>query len=605
MSQAGEKLNTKQTTWDFSPLFISDNDSAISQSREAAIQAVNKFVKKWHKRTDYLENIIVLKTVLDEYEKLFRNLGTDDKEGYYYQLRFAQNQLDPVIKGQLTQATNTSLKLHNQLQFFELNLARVSPKLQKQFIQSSELIEYKHFLERIFAQAKHLLSEPEEKILTLKSQTSYANWVRMTEGFLSNEELEVLDENGKKQNKNISELLGLMNNQKKKVRDASGQAFNQLMQKYSDVAEVEMNSVLANKQTDDLLRNFAKPEDSRILSDDYDNQIVETLIQSVSSHFAISAKYYQLKAKLMGQTELEYHERNVEYGTIKTNFSYQDSVDLVFKVFSNLDAEFGEIFINFVEKGQIDVYPKKGKSSGAFCAYGLITYPTYILLNHNNLLNDCLTIAHESGHGINDELMKKQNSLNFGTPLSIAEVSSTFMEDFCLEEILTKATDEEKLSIMMTKLNSDISTIFRQIACFTFERELHQRFRETGYVSKDEIGKLFQKHMASYMGKYVEQSPGSENWWVYWHHIRNYFYNYSYANGLLISKALQNLVRADRANISKVKKMLSTGLSESPKEMFKSIGIDVVSREFWETGIKEISGLLSQTEKLAKKLKKI
>ena len=111
--------------------------------------------------------------------------------------------------------------------------------------------------------------------------------------------------------------------------------------------------------------------------------------------------------------------------------------------------------------------------------------------------------------------------------------------------------------------------------------------------------------MSSYMGEFVEQSPGSENWWVYWGHIRAYFYNYSYAFGLLISKALQKMVNENPEKIKQVKEFLSAGSSDSPKNIFKKLGIDITKKEFWLSGIKEVQKLLKETESLAKKLKKI
>ena len=144
-------------------------------------------------------------------------------------------------------------------------------------------------------------------------------------------------------------------------------------------------------------------------------------------------------------------------------------------VFQNIDQIFAEILDRFLSNGQFDVYPGKGKSSGAFCAHHLISQPTFILLNHTDRLNDVLTLAHELGHGINNELIRgKQNALNFGTPISTAEVASTFMEDFVLQEILKKADDDLRLSIMMMRLNDEVSTIFRQVACYRFEQQLHQ-----------------------------------------------------------------------------------------------------------------------------------
>jgi oligoendopeptidase F len=235
----------------------------------------------------------------------------------------------------------------------------------------------------------------------------------------------------------------------------------------------------------------------------------------------------------------------------------------------------------------------------------LISQPTYILLNHTGKLHDVLTLAHELGHGINNELMReKQNALNFGAPLSTAEVASTFMEDFVFQELLKEADDESRLAIMVNKLNDDVATIFRQVACYRFEQEIHQAYRQKGYLSKEQIGNLFQKHMAAYMGKAVEQSPGSENWWVYWGHIRYFFYVYSYASGLLISKFLQNRVKENPPFIEKVKKLLSAGLSESPKNIFRELGVDITDKGFWSQGLNEVENLLQETTMLARSLGK-
>jgi oligoendopeptidase F len=291
---------------------------------------------------------------------------------------------------------------------------------------------------------------------------------------------------------------------------------------------------------------------------------------------------------------------------VSGTYSFEKGVTLVKKVFKNLDPQFEFFLDQFLENGQIDVFSQKGKRSGAFCVYWLKTAPTYVMLNYTDTLRDVTTLAHEMGHAINNELIReKQHALYFGTPTSTAEVASTFMEDFVLEELLKTASDEEKLSLLMTKLNEDISAVFRQVACFRFEQELHKTYREKGYVSYEEIGQIFQKHMKEYMGPSVEQSEGSENWWVYWNHIRMFFYVYSYAGGLLISKAMQHGVRKDHAFIEKVKEFLAAGLSESPKDIFMKMNIDITKKAFWNSGLDEIERLLTETEQLAKKLKKI
>lgn len=599
------ELNTEKVDWDFSPLFKNDNDSLMEKKRKECEEKLNSFLEKWRGRNDFLSEPEVLAEALAEYEAIMANYGFAGSEYFYFYLRSSQNQTDSEVKAKFNKVDEFEKKWSNELKFFTLSVSKISESEQEKFLEHSSLKDYKHFLERLFKEARYLLSEQEEKLITLKSSASHGNWVKMVSGLLSKEEREVLVDDGKKEKKNFSEIVSLLNSTNKKVRDSAAEAFNGILEKYSEVAEAEMNAVLGNKKVDDELRKMPRPDISRHLADDIESEVVDAMVNSVSKRFTIAQKYYQFKAKLLGLPKLAYHERNIPYGKIDKKFSYPDSVSLVYNVFSSLDGKFAEIFKKFVEEGRVDVFPKKGKKDGAFCAYGLKKDPTYILLNHDNKLHDVLTMAHESGHGINFELMKEQNALNYDCILSTAEVASTFMEDFVLQELEKESDSELKLALMMMKLNDDVSTIFRQVACYIFEQKLHAAFREKGYLSKEEIGKLFQEYMSGYMGEAVEQSSGSENWWVYWGHIRRFFYNYSYASGLLISKAMQKKVKKDKKFMEKVKEFLSAGTSDSPKNIFIKMGIDIGKKEFWDEGLDEVEILLNEAESLAKKLGKI
>jgi oligoendopeptidase F len=604
--EAAASLNTGQTKWNLKPLFENDTDPRMQEQRSIIEQKAYAFINAWKDREDYLKDPDVLMKALDEYEEWKRFIGTDGNEGYYFWLRTQQDQNDPKLKAAFNKIEEFSKKLENESQFFYLRIARIKPEDQKRFLDHKPLGKYRHFLERVFAEARYHLSEPEEKIMNLKSATSYSNWTKMTSGFLSKEERVVLLEDGTRASSPFTEIIGLLNSKNRKVRDTAATALNSILKKNVDVAEAELNSVLQNKKIDDELRGSPRPDTLRHLADDIDSAVVDTLIDAVSRRFDIPARYYLLKAKLLKTKRLKYHERNVEYGEIAAHYSYGKAAKLVYKVMQKLDPRFAAIFAGFINNGQIDALPKKGKDSGAFCIHHLMVQPTYILLNHTGKIHDVLTIAHEAGHGINNELIReKQHSLDFGTPTSTAEVASTFMEDFVLEEILHNADEELRLAIMMQKLNDDVSSIFRQVACYRFEQELHREFRAKGYLSKEQIGALFQKHMAAYMGDAVEQSEGAENWWVYWNHIRYFFYVYSYAGGLLISKSLQNGVKRDPAFIAKVKDFLSAGLSDSPKNIFSKLGIDITDRQFWNKGLDEVERLLNETEQLAVQLGKI
>jgi oligoendopeptidase F len=592
--------------WDLTRLFKADDDPRIEKVVRDVERESYRFIRKWRPRRDYLSDPGVLRDALKEYERWKKHFGTDGDAGYYFWLRTEQDQNNPDLKARFNKIEEFGRKIENDIQFFYLRLAKIPRKKRNSFLQHKGLRDYRHFIEKIWAESKYLLSEPEEKILNLKMSTSYSNWIKMTFGLLAKEERKVSLEGGGSGVRPFSEITGLINSRDKKVRDSAARAFNDILASNIEVAEAEINSVLAHKKTEDELRAFARADLSRHVADDVDSRVVDSLMSSVSKRFDIPSRFYELKARLMGVKKLRYHERNIVYGNIRTKYSFEASCNLVRKVLYGLDREFAEIFDGFLRNRQIDVYPQKGKAGGAFCAHHLISQPTYILLNHTGELTDVLTLAHEVGHGINNELIRRsQNALNFGTPTSTAEVASTFLEDFVLQEILKKSGGELKLAIMMKKLDDDVSTIFRQVACYGFEASLHELFRKRGYLSKEEIGKLFREHMAAYMGDYVEQTKGSENWWVYWNHIRYFFYVYSYASGLLISKSLQNSVKKAPAYIGKVKDFLSAGLSDSPKNIFCRLGIEIENGDFWERGLGEVERLLEETIRQAKKLGKL
>ena len=598
--------NNKQYSWDLTPLYKNDLDPQIEKDLAEHKKHSYLFINKWSQRSDYLESLSALKEALTDYEVWLNSGGILGEVGYYFSLRSAQEENNPKIKARLNKINDLATKISNDSQFFTLRLAKIKPKLQKEILQHKDFTRWHYFLKSLFDDAKYLLTEPEEKILALKSAPAKYKWIEMTSSILAKETRTVLGRDSKKHTLPLSEIMGLLSHSNKKIRDDAFLAVNDILAKYADVAEAEINAILLDKKINDELRGLPRPDTSRHLADDIPTEVVDTLIKEVKQAYTLSKKYYALKAKLFKKKKLDYHERNVPFGDTKREYTYQDSLKLVDKVFSQLDPEFHRFFQNFVNKKQIDVFPQVGKAGGAFCAYNRPSSPVYILLNHTNELQDVLTIAHEAGHGINDEFMKRhQETLYFGTPLVTAEVASTFCEDFVLEELLNEADDELRLSLLMSKLNDDISTIIRQVAAYSFEQELHSTFREVGYLAKEDIGRIFQKHMKSYMGPSVNHNPGTENWWIYWSHFRNFFYVYSYASGLLISKSMQAKYKQDKNFMIKIKTFLGAGSSTAPDKLFLDLGIDIKQPRFWQDGLNEIAKLLKTAEKLAQKMGRI
>jgi len=489
------------------------------------------------------------------------------------------------------------LELENSIQFFILNISKIPIEKQKEFLNDKSLDKYNHFLKTLFNYSKYILSDNEEKIFNIKSKTSHSNWVSMLSELLSKQTLEVKDENGEIKNISYNEVNKYLDSKDKDVRDTAARNFLEINKRYEEIAEFEINSVLEDKSISDIYRKVPTPQTTRLLSDDLEEETVETLRETVTQNFDISKRFYKLKAQLLKQNKLAYYERNVNLGDIDTRYTFQNSFNIVKNTFTKLDKEFVNILNTYISEGRYDVYPKKGKEGGAFCIGVGSKYPIYILLNHNDRLQDILTIAHESGHGIHTQYSNKQNYFNRVYSTACAEIASTFFEDFVLEEISKNLSKREKDILLLKSLEQDVSSIFRQIACYNFELQLHKQFKEKGFLSTKDISCLFTTEMNRYLGDYVDKDKHMKLGWIYWNHIRMFFYTYSYASGLLISKYLQNKVRKNPLDIKYVKTLFKEGDSKSPKDIFLDMGIDISKKEFWIEGIQSINQKLDLLEK--------
>ena len=166
--------------WDLSPLFRSDEDPGIEVNLKQVEKKSYAFINTWKDRTDYLREPSVMQEALEAYERWKKSWGTDGEAGFYYWLRTQQDMNDTELRARFNRVEEFSRKIENDIQFFHLRIAKIPKARQKRFLAHEGLRKYRHFLARIFAESAYLLSEPEEKILNLKSATSYAHWTRMT-----------------------------------------------------------------------------------------------------------------------------------------------------------------------------------------------------------------------------------------------------------------------------------------------------------------------------------------------------------------------------------------------------------------------------------------
>jgi DNA invertase Pin-like site-specific DNA recombinase len=210
----------------------------------------------------------------------------------------------------------------------------------------------------------------------------------------------------------------------------------------------------------------------------------------------------------------------------------------------------------------------------------------------------------EMGHAIHSERIKTQPTLYQGYSTATAETASTLFEHIAMAEIEAEATDNERLILLNNRLEDAIGTTFRQIACFNFEREMHETIRAKGAVSKDELAAMMQKHLATYLGPAVTVTRDDGYAFASWPHIRYGFYVYTYAYGFLVSQALFSRYRKNHSFIKKIDEFLCAGESDFVENIFKKIGINLRTKKFWEDGLRAIEEDVKEFERLVRTKKR-
>lgn len=594
------KKNSKTmlpTEWNLSVFYSGVDDLKIKKDMELSKKAYQSFAKTYIKNKTFLKSDTALAQALSEYQKLYGLPMT--KVSYYLAYRQVLDGDNNEIRAKLNLVEAELRAISNEIVFFEVELSKIPEAVQKKFLNSKKLTQYRYFLERMFIKGKHVLSTAEEKIISLKSQPGYSMWVDANDKLLQALTVEYKG----KQLPYAEAYQRVHDLPTQEERAELDKIVYTSVQNISGMAEVELNAIVVNKKIDDTLRGYKKPYDATIESYENNPKTVLKLVDVVTKYFPLSARFYELKKNMMKLKTFMYSDRSAKVGEVDKKISFEESFGELQRIFGATDPLFKDILDRLVYNGQVDVFPKKGKRGGAFCSHG-INQPTLVMLNHTDNLESHSTFAHEMGHAIHSELSKKQLPFYQGYSMSTAEVASTLFEMIVFYDAFEKMSDEEKVVALHDKIGDDVQTIFRQIAFFNFETELHTTIREKGSLSKEEMAALYRKHLASYLGSDVIIPEHSGYQFASVPHFRSFFYVYSYAFGQLASKALYAKYKENPKFIEKIKEFLSAGGSMSPEDIFKSIGVDVTKPDFFEKGIKTIEDDINLLEKLVSGKKK-
>ncbi|MCK9247941.1 MAG: M3 family oligoendopeptidase [Solirubrobacteraceae bacterium] len=515
----------------------------------------------------------------------------------YASLKFAEDTREPAHGAMLAKVQERSTAIQTKLLFFELEWTALDDDRAEELLRADGIEQARHHLRTMRRYRPHLLSEPEERILTEKQSSSRSAWDRLFDELTSVIEVDLP---GEDEPVALDVALSQLTSPDRDRRAAVAAAVTAALQPGLRTRAFIFNTLLQDKAVEDRLRSHDSWIASRNLSNEASDESVQALVDAVQESYDVAQRWYRLKARILGIDRLADYDRMASVSAAdEREYSWSEATTLVYDSFDAFDPRMGDVAREFVEQGWIDAPPRPGKRGGAFCAYTVPTHHPYVMLNWTSRRRDVLTLAHELGHGIHAYLARDRGPFEQHTPLTLAETASVFGETLVFDRLLAQTTDpQDRLGLLAEQIEGSIATIFRQTAMNRFEHAVHTARREEGELSVDRFGELWFETQTAMLGDSVEITDGYRSWWSYVpHFIGTPGYVYAYAYGQLMALSVYGRYREEGASFApRYLELLATGGSKAPEDLVAIAGLDLADPGFWRSGLSLVREQLEQAE---------
>jgi oligoendopeptidase F len=592
MTTVEQLTGAEEVEWDLSDLYAGPDDPKLEAEVADAERRAAAFRERYH---DAVADLAAsdLAEAIAEREEIESAM---DRALTYAHLRFATNMADPARGALLGKLQERAAAIETTLLFFGLELAAIDDGPAEALLADPALERWRHWVTSLRKYRPHLLTEPEERVMTEKSVSGSSSWSRLYSELLSS--LRATVDGEQLPLESVTSRLYLDD---RDVRRTSAEAVTEALAPGLRTRTFVFNTILQDKSIDDRLRRYPSWISSRNLANETTDDAVEALVEAVVSRYEVVRRYYRLKARLLGLERLEFYDRFAPVSRGGKNTSWEDARALTIGAYSDFSPAVGEIVEGFFTKNWIDGPVRADKANGAFCATTVPGVHPYVLMNYTGDRRSVLTLAHELGHGVHGVLAQPLGLFNASCPLTTSETASVFGEALTFKRQLSTVDDpRQKLDLLTGRLEDAFATTFRQISMNRFEHLVHTERRGSGELAPERIGELWLESQEALFGDSVG-TDGYATWWSYIPHfmsVPGYVYAYSYGY-LFALTVFRRYEQEGDALVEPYLELLSLGGSRSPVELAKIVGLDLTDPSIWSTGIDALSDDVDAAERLA------
>lgn len=588
--------------WDLSTLY--KNDAEWEADLKKLPELLNDFLEKkptLEKIDDFKPEIFL--SALKAYEKTSRLAS---KLGHYASLMQSADASDSKNNKRMQKFMIQATELDAKMAWFLPLLMKLPEAKLLACCEREDFADYKVFIKKRLYMKAHVLSEREEKILSLLDDALYTP--AETFSILTNVNFnfgEIETARGKMSLTNSS-FSQFMLDENRDIREKAYKQYYRVFDQYKDtIATLYAGNVKANV-TYAKIKGFSSARNMALYPDKVDEVVYDNLIDTIHKNFKPLHKFYSIIKRALKLKELRHYDVYVPLvPNVKKHTTYDEAVDIIYEALKPLGTDYVDILCDGLKNAWVDRYENIGKRSGAFSSGGYEGYP-YIMLNYKeDVIRDLFTMVHEGGHSMHSYFSVRNNPYtSYNYSIFEAEVASTFNEEL-LFQYLIKNTNDEKLRtyLLSIRVGDVLATLYRQTMFAEFEKIMHASYESgipiTCDFMREEYGKLLRAYFGDEM--HFEETSNLEALRI--PHFYNAFYVYKYSTGISAALALAERVLNGGENERKdYYKFLKSGGSRYPIEALKLAGVDMSKPDAVQAACDNFTQLLDELEKGLTKL---
>lgn len=584
--------------WDLSSIYKSDDEW------EKALKSLPELTKKAAAYKGRLgESAITLLAALKELEAA--NLVMETVY-HYASLQHEADEDDSKATDRDGRAMMAYTQMQAELSFVDPEIQEIDETKLRKWISTKEFADYRIYIEKLLHFKQYILSEKEERILSLAmqpGQTAETAFSVLTNVDM-NKTFGTVTEDGEEKQLTETTWGVFMHSQDRKVRE---EAYKKFYAKYEEHQNT-IAALYAGSVNQDVFSMRARGYKSSLEMALYGNKVpvavYHNLIDCVHQNLPALHDYYKLRREVLGlaKGELRHYDVYVPLvKSVKSNTTYEQAVELCRAALAPLGAEYTDRLCDGLLNGWADRYENIGKRSGAFSSGCYVGNP-YILLNYNEEnIRDVFTMAHEGGHSMHSWYSVHNNPfMCYDYTIFEAEVASTFNEELLFEYLYKNAKDEEMKKYLLSMRADDIlATLFRQTMFAEFELKVHEFVENGTPLTAELLRKTYRELLELYFGPEMTFEANSDMEGLRIPHFYTAFYVYKYATGISAALALaKRVTNGGEAEREDYFKFLKSGGSRYPIESLKIAGVDMAKTEPVQAACDEFKKIIADLNKL-------